>query len=79
MLVLCNGDWVPPYEALTILALMFTGALLYRAEARRLSLAPGCPGRDPVLVLPAAAGLWHGWIWGAACRWQSARRCSARA
>ncbi|HEY6497865.1 MAG TPA: acyltransferase [Streptosporangiaceae bacterium] len=70
VLVLCNGNWVPPYEALTILALMFTGTMLYRAERGDYPWRRAVPAAITVLLLATAAGLWHGWIWGAAYRWQ---------
>ena len=70
VLVLCNGNWVPPYEALTILALMFTGTMLYRAERGDYPWRRAVPAAITVLLLATTAGLWHGWIWGSAYRWQ---------
>jgi|tagenome__1003787_1003787.scaffolds.fasta_scaffold20964809_3 peptidoglycan/LPS O-acetylase OafA/YrhL len=58
-LVAVNGSWLLPFEALSILALMFTGTMFYRAEqgqyAWRKAIALG------VIVLGGAiaAGLWH--------------------
>jgi peptidoglycan/LPS O-acetylase OafA/YrhL len=70
VLVLFNGNWVPPYEALTILALMFTGTMLYRAERGDYPWRRAIPAAVTVLALATAAGLWHGWQWGPAYRWQ---------
>ena len=70
VLVLFNGNWVPPYEALTILALMFTGTMLYRAERGDYPWRRAVPAAIAVLALATAAGLWHGFGWGANYRWQ---------
>jgi peptidoglycan/LPS O-acetylase OafA/YrhL len=70
VLVMFNGDWVPPYEALTILALMFTGTMLYRAERGDYPWNRAVPAAVTVLALATAAGLWHGFGWGANYRWQ---------
>jgi peptidoglycan/LPS O-acetylase OafA/YrhL len=62
-LLAVNGGWIWPWEALSILALMFTGTMFYRAEQGqypwRRAIAIG------VLVIAAAigAGLWHSRAW----------------
>jgi peptidoglycan/LPS O-acetylase OafA/YrhL len=54
-----NGGWIWPWEALSILALMFTGTMFYRAEQgqypwpRAISIGLG------VFALAITAGLWH--------------------
>ena len=54
-----NGGWIWPWEALSILALMFTGTMFYRAERgqypwpRAISIGLG------VFALAITAGLWH--------------------
>jgi peptidoglycan/LPS O-acetylase OafA/YrhL len=54
-----NGGWIWPWEALSILALMFTGTMFYRAERgqypwpRAISIGLG------VFALAIIAGLWH--------------------
>jgi peptidoglycan/LPS O-acetylase OafA/YrhL len=59
-----NGGWIWPWEALSILALMFTGTMFYRAEQGeypwRRAIAIGLA----VLGLAIAAGLWHSRAWG---------------
>jgi peptidoglycan/LPS O-acetylase OafA/YrhL len=69
-LVLFNGNWVNPYEALTILALMFTGTMLYRAERGDYPWRRAAPAAVAVFALATAAGLWHGSGGGAAFDWQ---------
>ena len=59
-----NGGWIWPWEALSILALMFTGTMFYRAEQGqypwRWAIAIGVA----VLGLAIVAGLWHSRAWG---------------
>ena len=55
-----NGTWLAPWEALSILALMFTGTMLYRAEQGQYPWRNAIAGAVTVLVLVVAAGLWHG-------------------
>ncbi len=60
LLLTVNQGWPYPWSGLTILALMFTGTLLYRAEqgeVRRLTAAVIAP---LVVALVIAAGLWNG-------------------
>jgi peptidoglycan/LPS O-acetylase OafA/YrhL len=54
-----NGTWLAPWEALSILALMFTGTMLYRAEQGRYSRRRAAVVAVTVLGLATAAGLWH--------------------
>jgi peptidoglycan/LPS O-acetylase OafA/YrhL len=62
-LLAVNGGWIWPWEALSILALMFMGTMFYRAEQGqypwRRAIAIG------VIVIGAAigAGLWHSRAW----------------
>jgi peptidoglycan/LPS O-acetylase OafA/YrhL len=59
-----NGGWIWPWEALSILALMSTGTVLYHAEQGRY------PGRNAIAIavtvlgLAIAAGVWHSHAWG---------------
>jgi peptidoglycan/LPS O-acetylase OafA/YrhL len=59
VLLAFNGSWLLPWEALSIMALMFTGTMFYRAErgqyAWRKAIAIGLT----VLGFAIAAGLWH--------------------
>jgi peptidoglycan/LPS O-acetylase OafA/YrhL len=48
-----------PYEGLTILALMFTGTLLYRAEQRQISRGAAAIVAGGVFAAAIAAGAWH--------------------
>jgi peptidoglycan/LPS O-acetylase OafA/YrhL len=54
-----NGTWLRPWEALSILALMFTGTMLYRAEQGQYPWRKAIAGAVIVLGLVVAAGLWH--------------------
>ncbi len=54
-----NGTWLWPWEALSILALMFTGTMLYRAEQGQYPWRNAIAGAVTVLGLVVAAGLWH--------------------
>jgi peptidoglycan/LPS O-acetylase OafA/YrhL len=54
-----NGTWLPPWEALSILALMFTGTMLYRAERGQYSRRNAAAITITVLGLTAVAGMWH--------------------
>ncbi len=70
-LVLFNDNWVNPYEALTILALMFTGTMLYRAERGDYPWRRAVPVAITVFALVMVAGWWHGWhAAGAPFYWQ---------
>ncbi len=59
-----NGTWLSPWEALSILALMFTGTMLYRAEQGQYSWRKAIAIAVAVLGLAIAAGLWHSHAWG---------------
>src|SRR6202161_2876220 len=54
-----NGTWLYPWEALSILALMFTGTMLYRAEPGQYSWRKAIAIAVAVLGLAIVAGLWH--------------------
>jgi hypothetical protein len=55
-----NGGWIWPGEALSILALMFTGTMIYRAEQGEYSWRRAIAIGATVLGLAIVAGLWHG-------------------
>jgi peptidoglycan/LPS O-acetylase OafA/YrhL len=59
-----NGTWLPPWEALSILALMFTGTMLYRAEQGQYRWRDAIAIAVAVLGLAIASGLWHSHAWG---------------
>jgi peptidoglycan/LPS O-acetylase OafA/YrhL len=59
-LLAVNGTWLRPWEALSILALMFTGTMLYRAEQGQYPWPKAIAIAVTVLGLAVAAGLWHG-------------------
>jgi peptidoglycan/LPS O-acetylase OafA/YrhL len=54
-----NGTWLFPWEALSILALMFTGTMLYRAEQGQYSWRKAIAIAVAVLGMAIAAGVWH--------------------
>jgi peptidoglycan/LPS O-acetylase OafA/YrhL len=53
-----------PWEALSILALMFTGTMLYRAEQGEYPWRRAIAIAVAVLGLAIAAGLWYSHAWG---------------
>jgi peptidoglycan/LPS O-acetylase OafA/YrhL len=59
-----NGGWIWPWEALSILALMFTGTVFYRADQGQYPWRKAIPVGVAVLGLTIAAGLWHSHAWG---------------
>src|SRR6266568_2696173 len=59
-----NGGWIWPWEALAILALMFTGTMFYRAEQGQYPWRRAIAIGVTVLGLAIAAGLWHSRAWG---------------
>jgi peptidoglycan/LPS O-acetylase OafA/YrhL len=59
-----NGTWLWPWEALTILALMFTGTVFYRAEQGQYSWRKAIAVGVIVVALAITAGLWHSHAWG---------------
>ncbi len=54
-----NGTWLHPWEALSILALMFTGTMLYRAERGQYPWRYAIAIAIAVLGMVVVAGLWH--------------------
>ncbi|HLI39151.1 MAG TPA: acyltransferase [Streptosporangiaceae bacterium] len=64
VLVAVNGQYIEPWEAFTILALMFTGTVAYRAEHGDLSRPRAAALAVAVFALCIAAGLWHSHAWG---------------
>ncbi len=64
VLLAFNGTWLAPWEALSILALMFTGTMLYRAEQGQYRWRNAIAVSVAVLGLAIAAGLWHSRAWG---------------
>jgi peptidoglycan/LPS O-acetylase OafA/YrhL len=75
-----NGGWIWPWEALTILALMFTGTMFYRAEQGQYPWRRAIAIGVTVFALAIAAGLWHSHAWNSSAhaeliwerRWTSA-------
>ena len=59
-----NGGWIWPWEALSILALMFTGTMFYRAEQGQYPWRRAIAVGVTVLALAIVAGLWHSRAWG---------------
>ena len=59
-----NGNWLMPWETLSILALMFTGTVFYRAEQGQYSWRKAIVVGAAVLGLAITAGLWHSHAWG---------------
>ena len=61
VLLLVNQNYPYPWSGCTILALMFTGTLIYRAEQGQVRARTAAAITATVLVATVAAGLWHGW------------------
>src|SRR5580704_7154931 len=59
-----NGGWIWPWEALSILALMFTGTMFYRAEQGQYPWPRAIAIGVGVFALTITAGLWHSRAWG---------------
>ncbi len=59
-----NGSWLWPWETLSILALMFTGTVFYRAEQGQYPWRKAIAVGVTVLGLAITAGLWHSRAWG---------------
>ena len=59
-----NGGWIWPWQALSILALMFTGTMFYRAEQGQYPWRRAIAIGVAELGLAIAAGLWHSRAWG---------------
>jgi peptidoglycan/LPS O-acetylase OafA/YrhL len=64
VLLAFNGGWIWPWEALSILALMFTGTMFYRAEQGQYPWRKAIAIGVAVLGLALVAGLWHSRAWG---------------
>jgi peptidoglycan/LPS O-acetylase OafA/YrhL len=60
VLVMVNQGSPYPWEGCVILALMFTGTLIYRAEQGQAGRAAAAVIVTAVLALTTAAGVWHG-------------------
>jgi len=58
-----NGGWIWPWEALSILALMFTGTMFYRAEQGQYPWPRAIAIGVGVFALTITAGLWHSHAW----------------
>jgi len=54
-----NGGWIYPWEALTIMGLMFTGTALYRAEQGQYPWSRAIAVAVATIALGIVAGLWH--------------------
>jgi peptidoglycan/LPS O-acetylase OafA/YrhL len=59
-----NGGWIWPWEALSILALMFTGTMFYRAEQGQYPWPRAIAIGVGVFASTITAGLWHSHAWG---------------
>jgi peptidoglycan/LPS O-acetylase OafA/YrhL len=59
-----NSSWIWPWEALSILALMFTGTMFYRAEQGQYPWRRAIAIGVTVFGLAIASGLWHSRAWG---------------
>jgi peptidoglycan/LPS O-acetylase OafA/YrhL len=70
ILLLVNQDYPYPWSGCTILALMFTGTLIYRAEQGQVRPRTAAAVAGLVLAAAIAAGLWHGWGYGGQWRAQ---------
>jgi len=58
-----NGGWIWPWEALSILALMFTGTMFYRAEQGQYPWPRAIAIGVGVFAMTITAGLWHSHAW----------------
>ncbi|HEX8008576.1 MAG TPA: acyltransferase, partial [Trebonia sp.] len=68
-LVTVNQGYPYPWSGFMILALMFTGTLIYRAEQNQVSKLAAAWIAGAVLALTILAGLWHGAAYGR--QWQA--------
>ena len=59
VLVSVNQSYPYPWSGLVILALMFTGTLVYRAEQGQVSKSTAAAIAGAVLLLTITAGVWH--------------------
>jgi peptidoglycan/LPS O-acetylase OafA/YrhL len=62
-LLLFNQSYPYAWSGLTILALMFTGTMLYRAERGEFGRGKAAVIAVAVFALTVAAGLWHSQAW----------------
>ncbi len=62
-LLLFNTSYPYAWSGLTILALMFTGTMLYRAERGEFGRVKAAVLAVAVFALAVAAGLWHSQAW----------------
>jgi peptidoglycan/LPS O-acetylase OafA/YrhL len=73
-LLLFNQSYPYPWSGLTILALMFTGTMLYRAERGEFGRRKAAVIAVAVFALTVVAGLWHSQAWhlapAAARQWE---------
>ncbi len=60
VLVMVNQSYPYPWSGCVILALMFTGTLIYRAESGQVSRTPTAALATGRLALATVAGIWHG-------------------
>jgi peptidoglycan/LPS O-acetylase OafA/YrhL len=60
LLLTVNQSWPYPWSGLVILALMFTGTMLYRAEQGQVRWLSAAAVAVVVLALVVITGLWHG-------------------
>jgi peptidoglycan/LPS O-acetylase OafA/YrhL len=70
VLVNVNAEYPYPWSGCVILALMFAGTLIYRAEQGQVGKAKATAILLGVLMLSLAAGLWHGDTYGTSWLWQ---------
>jgi peptidoglycan/LPS O-acetylase OafA/YrhL len=70
LLLMVNQSWPYPWSGLMILALMFTGTMLYRAEQGQARWLTAAAVAAVVLVLVLVTGLWHGAHYGHVWRYQ---------
>ncbi|HEY1626074.1 MAG TPA: acyltransferase, partial [Streptosporangiaceae bacterium] len=63
ILLAFNGGWIYPWEALTIMGLMFTGTALYRAEQGQYPWSRAIAVAAATIAMGIAAGLWHSHAW----------------
>ncbi len=70
VLVMVNQGYPYAWSGCVILALMFTGTLLYRAEQGQVSRAAAAAVTVAVLALCTVAGTWHGAQRGYDGHWQ---------
>ena len=71
LILLFFNEYYPfPFSGFQILALMFTGTLIYRAEQGQTGKGKAVAISLAVLVLTLVAGLWHGDSYGTQWLWQ---------